>query len=52
MSKETIQAEINLLHKQLEAKQLELDAKYAERNALKPIFKDAVRLEDWIPNIT
>jgi len=34
MSKETLQAEIELLHKQLDAKQLELDAKYAERNKI------------------
>lgn len=32
MSKETLQAQIDLLHEQLEAKELELDAKYAERN--------------------
>jgi len=32
---ERLQAEIDLLHKQLSAKQLELDNKYTERNALK-----------------
>jgi|TARA_R110000787_G_scaffold61225_1_gene138746 hypothetical protein len=30
MNLESIQAEINLLHKQLDAKQIELDNKYAE----------------------
>ena len=31
---EYIQIEINLLHKQLDAKQSELDAKYEERNKI------------------
>ena len=35
MAEDRIQAEIDLLHKQLNAKQLELDNKYAERKALK-----------------
>ena len=35
MTLESIQAEINLLHKQLDAKQIELDNKYAERKAFK-----------------
>ena len=34
-AEDRIQAEIDLLHKQLDAKQLELDNKYAERKALK-----------------
>ncbi len=34
-AEDRLQAEIDLLHKQLSAKQLELDNKYTERNALK-----------------
>lgn len=36
---EKIQAEIDLLHKQLDAKQLELDNKYAERRACRGLNK-------------
>jgi hypothetical protein len=39
MTLESIQAEINLLHKQLDAKQIELDNKYAERKAFKSKIK-------------
>ena len=34
-AEDRLQAEIDLLYKQLSAKQLELDNKYTERNALK-----------------
>lgn len=33
-AEDRIQAEIDLLHKQLDAKQVELDNKYAEKKAL------------------